>query len=194
MLENTPNQPTKFRTKNWVEINDDSRGTYNTKTQIKFKTSMLRTSLCHYNDANILVGKTIAITRVGDNDVVRRLNKRNKGVIFKNCAPFTDCISETNNTQIDNAKYIDVIMPMYNLIEFSDNYSKKRGRLWQYRDDPNDNITEYESFKYKVKITGETPDDGNAKNVEIAVSLRLPLSNFGELLKHYKSIVKLISF
>ena len=85
-------------------------------------------------------------------------------------------------------------MPMYNLIEFSDNYSKEGGRLWQYRDDPNDNITEYESFKCKVKITGETPDDGNAKNVEIAVSLRLPLSNFGELLKHYKSIVKLISF
>ena len=83
MLENTPNQPTKFRTKNWVEINDDSRGTYNTKTQIKFKTSMLRTSLCDYNDANILVGGTIAITGVGDNDVVRRLNKRNKGVIFK---------------------------------------------------------------------------------------------------------------
>ena len=154
LLENTPNQPTKFRTKNWVEINDDSRGTYNTKTQIKFKTSMLRTSLCHYNDANILVGKTIAITRVGDNDVVRRLNKRNKGVIFKNCAPFTDCISETNNTQIDNAKYIDVIMPMYNFIEYSDNHSKTSGGLRQhYRDDLNDNIREFELFRYKIKIT-----------------------------------------
>ena len=117
MLENTPNQPTKFRTKNWVEINDDSRGTYNTKSQIKFKTSMLRTSLCDYNDANILVGGTITIIVVGYNDVVRRLDKRNKGVIFKNWAPFTDCISEANNTQIDNAKYIDVIIPMYNFID-----------------------------------------------------------------------------
>ena len=116
MLENTPNQPTKFRTKNWVEINDDSRGTYNTKSQIKFKTSMLRTSLCDYNDANILVGGTITIIVVGYNSE-RRLDKRNKGVIFKNWAPFTDCISEANNTQIDNAKCIDVVIPMYNFIE-----------------------------------------------------------------------------
>ena len=78
---------------------------------------MLRTSLCDYNDANILVGGTITITVVGYNDVVRRLDKRNKGVIFKNWAPFTDCISEANNTQIDNAKYIDVIIPMYNFID-----------------------------------------------------------------------------
>ena len=74
--------------------------------------------------------------------------------MFKNCAPFTDCIYETNNAQIDNAKCIDVVMPMYNLIEYSDNYSKTSGSLWQYdRDDPNDNLTESESFKYKIKIT-----------------------------------------
>ena len=85
-------------------------------------------------------------------------------------------------------------MPMYNLIEYSNNYSKRWGRLWRYRDEPNDNITEYESLTYKIKIKGETPDDGNTKNVEIAVPLRLPLSDFGELLKYYKSIVKLISF
>ena len=66
--------------------------------------------------------------------------------------------------------------------------------MWQYKDDQNDDITEYESFKYKIKITGETPDDGSKKDVEIAVSLRLALSNFGELLKYHKSIVKLISF
>ena len=124
MLENTPNQPTKFRTKNWVDINYDLRGTYNTNSQIKFKTSMLRTSLCDYNDAYTLVNGTITITAAGDNDAARRLDERNRGVIFNNCVPFTDCISEINNTQIDNTKYIDVVMPMHNLIEYSDNYLK----------------------------------------------------------------------
>ena len=124
MLENTSNQPTKFRTKNWVDINYDLRGTYNTNSQIKFKTSMLRTSLCDYNDAYILVNGTITITAAGDNDAARRLDERNRGVIFNNCVPFTDCISEINNTQIDNTKYIDVVMPMHNLIEYSDNYLK----------------------------------------------------------------------
>ena len=124
MLENTPNQLTKFRTKNCVDINYDLRGTYNTNSQIKFKTSMLRTSLCDYNDAYILVNGTITITAAGDNDAARRLDERNKGLIFNNCVPFTDCISEINNTQIDNTKYIDVVMPMHNLIEYSDNYLK----------------------------------------------------------------------
>ena len=59
LLDNTPNQPTKFRTKNWIEINDDSHGMYNTNSQIKFKTSMLRSSLCDYSDADILVSGTI---------------------------------------------------------------------------------------------------------------------------------------
>ena len=82
------------------------------------------------------------------------IRRKKKKVIFKNCAPFTDCIYETNNAQIDNAKCIDVVMPMYNLIEYSDNYSKTSGSLWQYdRDDPNDNLAESESFKYKIKIT-----------------------------------------
>ena len=107
-----------------VEINDDSRGTCNTNSQIKFKTSMLRTSLCDYSDGYILVSGTIIITGEGNDDAARRLDERNKGVIFKNCAPFTDCISEVNNTQIDNAKDIDVVIPMYHLIEYSDNYSK----------------------------------------------------------------------
>ena len=63
--------------------------------------------------------------------------------MFKNCAPFTDCISEINNNQIDNAKYVDVVTPMYNLIEYSDNYLKTSVRLWQYyRYDTNDNMTQ----------------------------------------------------
>ena len=86
----------------------------------------------------------------------------------------TNFISSINNIQIDNAEYIDVVMPMYNLVEYSDNYSKTSGSLWQYyRDDPNDNITQSESFKYKFKITGKTPAAGNTENVKIAVPLNI---------------------
>ena len=117
------------------------------------------------------------------NDAAKRLNERNKRIIFTNCAPFTDCISEINNRQIDNAKYIDVVMPIYNLIEYSDNYLKTSGSLWKYcGDDPNDNTTQSESFKFKIKTTGKTPAAGNTKDVEIAMPLKY-LSNFGRLLK-----------
>ena len=72
----------------------------------------------------VVVNGTITITRAGANDKVKQLDETNKGVIFKKCAPFTDCISEINNTQIDNARYIDVIMPMYNSFEYGKNYLK----------------------------------------------------------------------
>ena len=81
---------------------------------------MLKSSLCDYIDAYILVKETIDV------------NTANKKVIFKNCAPFTNCISEINNTQVDNAKDIDTVMSIYNLIEYSNNYSKASGSLWQY--------------------------------------------------------------
>ena len=122
LLDNASNQPSKFRTKNWVEISDESRGTYNTNTRIKSKTTMLKSSLCNYSDAYILVkGKiTVNNTAAADADA----NNTNKKVIFKNCASFTECISRINNTQVDDAKCIDIIMLIYNLIEYSDNYSK----------------------------------------------------------------------
>ena len=129
MLDNTQNQPSKFRTKNWVEINDESRGTYSTNSQTKFKTSMLRSSLCDYSDAYIAVKGTITVPNIG---TVATQNNRNKEVIFKNCTPFTDWMSEINNTQIDNAKDIDVVMNIYNLIEYSENYSKASRSLWLY--------------------------------------------------------------
>ena len=126
LLDNASNQPSKFRTKNWVEINDESRGGYNVNSQIKFKTTMLKSILCDYSDAYILVKGTITVNNIGR---AAAPNNRNKKVIFKNCAPFTKCISKINNTQIDNAKYIDVVLPMYNLIEYSDNFSKTSGSL-----------------------------------------------------------------
>ena len=135
MLDNAPNQPSKFRTKNWIKINDESRGTCNTGAQIKFKTLILKSSLCDYSDVYILVKGNITVknTTAPDADA----NDTNKKVIFKNFPPFTDCISEINNTQVDNAKYVDAVIPVHNLIEYSDSYSKASGSLWKYyRDEP----------------------------------------------------------
>ena len=137
----------------WVEISDESRGTYNSN-DIRFKTTMQRSNLCDYADAYILVQGTITITGAENDDDGKRLDESNKGLIFKNCAPFTKCISRINNKDIDNAQDIDIVMPMYNLIEYSDNCSKTSGSLWQYyKDDPNNNVTRSESFKSNIKIT-----------------------------------------
>ena len=137
MLDNLSNQPSKFKTRNWVEINDESRGTY-TGNSSKFKTTMLGSNLCDYGDAYKLVNGTITITgRAGAQPnlaaprnaeqllAARQADERDKGVIFKNCAPFVKCISRINNTETDNAKDIDIVMPKYN-------YSKTPGSMWQY--------------------------------------------------------------
>ena len=130
LIDDASNQPSRFKTKNWVEINAESRGTYNVNSQIKIKTTMLKSSLWGYSDACILVKGTITVnsTAAADADA----NNTNKKIVFKNCAPFTNCISEINNTQVDNTKDIDIVMSFYNLIEYSDNYSKTFGSLWQY--------------------------------------------------------------
>ena len=169
MLNNTPNQPSKFKTQNPVKINDN---------QTRFKTSKSRLSLCDYSGTHIytccaymyiyniytyiLVKGTITVARATtaapDND--------NKEEIFKNCAPFINSIRRINNTQVDDAHDIDVVIQMYNLIEYSDNYLKTSGILWQfYKDVPNvdnngaivdftaDSATNW--FKIKQKITGK---------------------------------------
>ena len=176
-------QPSKFRTKNWVEINDESRGTYSVNSQIKLKTTTLKSSLCDYSDAYILVKGKITITGEGADAAARQADERDKGVAFKNCAPFTNFISEITNTLVDNAKDIDIVMPMYNLIEYSDNYAKTSGSLWQYfRDEPDDNLEDSESFKSKINIRVKTPDDNKEKNVEIMVPLKY-LTNFWRTLE-----------
>ena len=182
LVESTSDNLSKFRTRNWVEINDESRGNY-ANSDIRFKTTMLRSNLCDYTDSYILVKGTITITGTGANVDARNADERDKGVTFKNCAPFTKCISRINNTDIDNAHNIDIVMPIYNLNEYSDNYSKTSGSLWQYyKVDPSDNRENSESFKSKVKITGKTPNDGNTKDVEIIVPLK-DLSNFWRTLE-----------
>ena len=180
LIDRSSNEPSKYKKKNCVEINNESRGTYNVNSQINFKTTILRFRLYDYTDAYILVKGKIAITGAGDDSAARQADERDKGVAFKSCAPFTNCISEINSTQIDNAKDIDILMPMYNLIEYSDNYSKTSGSLWQYyRDEPNDNLENSKSFKSKIKITGKHSAAGNEKGVNIMVSLKY-LSNFLE--------------
>ena len=103
LLDNTLNQTSKFRAKNQFEINNDSRGTYNTNSQNEFETLLLQASLCDYSNTNIL---TYFFFKRG----------------FENCASFTDGISKINKTQLDNAKEIDVVITIHNLIKYSDNY------------------------------------------------------------------------
>ena len=111
LLDNEINQSSKFRTGNWVEINDEARGTY-TGNDIKSETAMLRSNLCDYADIYILVKGTVTITGAWANDAAKQLDERNKGVTFKNWAPFIKCISRINKTEIDNAKDIDIVIPM----------------------------------------------------------------------------------
>ena len=142
---------------------------------IKFETTMLKSSSCDYRDAYILVKGTVTVpyTAAADADG----NNANEKVIFKNCAPFVNCISELNNTQVDNAKDIDIVTPMYNLIEYNDNYSKRSGSLRQYcKDIPTANkigeLFEFnegnamDSFNLKAKIAGQTGYTG-IKEVKI---------------------------
>ena len=168
-LKDESSKPSKFRTKNCVEINDDVRGVCSPNKQIRFKTSMSRSSLCDYSDAYILVKGNISVNNTAADGAAA--NNTNKKVILKNCAPFTNCVSKINNIQIDNAEYIDIVMSMYNLIEYSDNYSKTSRSLWQYCKeipaiDNDGNITDFnganatDSFNFKTRITGQTNDNG----------------------------------
>ena len=106
LLDSASNKLSKFRKRNWIEINNDIRGAYSPNKQIRSKRTMLRSSLCDYSDAYILVKGNISL----NNTAAAAANNTSKKVIFKNCAPFTNCISQISNTQIDNAEYIDIVM------------------------------------------------------------------------------------
>ena len=122
-------QPSKLITQKWVKMNDKPRGIYSINSDIRFKTTILKSSLCNYSDAYILVKGAITITGTGADKAVRQTDEKNKQVAFKNCAPFINWISEINSIQVDNAKHLVVVMPLYSLIEYSDNYSKTSGSL-----------------------------------------------------------------
>ena len=141
----------RYVTTKWIEVYDQSEKNYNPNKKIRIKTSMLRSDLCDFSDAYIVVKGDITVTN--PNNV-----KRNKIVASKNNAPFVNCISKINGIKIYNAEDLDVVMPMYNLLEYSKNYKKATGSLWNYyRDQPSIPFsTSSESFNYKTSITGNT--------------------------------------
>ena len=139
ILGTTPNHVPRFITKKWIEVHDQSGNVedrYKPSKQIRFKTSMLRSGLCDFSDAYIVVKGTITLTKSDGNGII---DIRNTFLAFKNNAPFTNCISKINNVLIGSAEDLDVVMPVYNLFEYSKNYRKATGRLCSYyRDESND--------------------------------------------------------
>ena len=148
----------RFVTKKWIKVYDQSEKNYNPNKEIRIKTSMLRSDLCDFNYAYIVVKGDIT---VANPDVA----KRNKEVIFKNNAPFINCISKINGVKIDTAEDLEVAMAMYNFLEYSKNYKKTTGSLWNcYRDQPSNPLSSNsESFKYKISITGNAYNIGAAE-------------------------------
>ena len=156
LLDSTDNENSKFATKKWYVIDSESKGNYSQDDPIKFLTKSLESSLCDYSDAYILVTGNITAT---PNNAIRQVG-------FKTCAPFKNCRTEINDIFIDNADFINITIPMYNLIVYSDNYSETSGSLWNFKRDEiiNDaNITydnNFPSFKYKASIIGNAENNG----------------------------------
>ena len=135
---------------------------------------MLRSDLCDFNDAYIVVKGDITLEV--DNDA----NKSNKNLAFKNNASFINGISKINGKKNDNAENLDVVIPMYNLLEYSKNYRKTTGRLRNYyKDEPSNPLSfNSESFKYKTNIVGKTPENNDSlTNAKVVIPLK-HLSNF----------------
>ena len=154
LLNGSDNENSKFATKKWYVIDSESKGNYSHHDPIKFLTKSIESSLCDYSDAYILVTGNINVTG-GDN---------NTKVAFKNWAPFKKCRREINETFVDDAEHINIAMPMYNLIEYGENYSDTSGSLWQFKRDEstgNINLTNNNSssFKYKANLISNTDAD-----------------------------------
>ena len=171
LLNDPDNENSKFATKEWYVIDSESKRNYSDENKIKFLTSSLESNLCDYSDAYILVTGNVNVTG-GD---------ANTKVAFKNCAPFRKCRTEINETFIDDAQHINIAMPMYSLIEYSDNCSDTPGNLWQFKRDEieedfdltldaNRIRNNSSSFKYKSSFIT------NRNGVKIAVPLKY-LSN-----------------
>ena len=170
LLNSTENEYSKFATKKWCVIDSESKGNYSHENPSKFLTNSLESSICDYSDAYILVTGNINVAGAD-----------NTKVAFKNCSPFRKCRIEINETFIDEAEDINIAMPMYNFIEYSDNYSDTSGSLWQFRGDEIegnvdltvDNHIPNNSSSYKYKSSLIT----NRNGIKIAGPLKY-LSNF----------------
>ena len=169
LLGSTLDKVPRFITKKWIEVYDHSRKPYSSKKQIRFETSMLRSDLCDYSDAYILVKGKITVTNPNNNAYDKKL-------ALKNNAAFISCISKINGELIENAEDLDIVMPMYNLLEYSKNYRNTTGSLFNYyRDEPNSGtesdganainypIKDSKSFNYKTSITGELEGNNTEK-------------------------------
>ena len=175
----------KFATSKWYIINDQNNGQYSigndNDSTIKTETKVIKPNLCDYPDAYILVTGDIKITNIAENT----------NVAFKNCAPFTRCATHINDEHIETAENLDIIMPMYNLTECSDNYAESSGSFYQFKrdksrrnDDGNPHNVALENltpFKYKASLLGKATDadenDRSLKNTKIEVPSKY-LSNF----------------
>ena len=173
LLNGSDNDNSKFATKKWYIIDSESNGNYSQNDEIKFLTRSIESSLCDYSDAYILV--TGSITATPNSAAIQ--------VVFKNCAPFEKCRTEINETFVDKTDFINITMPMYNLIEYSDNYSSTSGSLWHFARDKiinNADATNDDnapSFKHKASLIGKTEANRTKNGVKIAVPLKY-LSNF----------------
>ena len=169
LLNGSDNENAKFATKNWYVIDSESKCKYSHHNPIKFLTKSIESS--DYSDAYILVTGNITLTKaisvpacspVGTVPQRKQELTEATQVAFKNCAPFKDCRTEINDTFVDYANFINITMPMYNLIEYSDNYSDTSGSLWDFKRDEivnNANVTNDDnapSFKYKASNIGNT--------------------------------------
>ena len=135
------------------------------------------------NKSYTAITGTEGAEHAAERQTAKQNDGKSEGVIFKNCAPFINSISKISSTQVDNAKYLDVVMPIYTFIECSDDYSKTSGSLLQYYRDQTGEVdnaakTDSKTFKSKVKTIGKTPDSGNTMDVKLTVPLKY-LSNFG---------------
>ena len=169
----------KFVTREYVRVNSLST-TYNENQSIRFKTPMLRSNLCDYSDAYIFVEGTITVTAPGVNNNTNNIrDKRNRPLILKNNAHFVSCITRINGELIEDANDLDIVMSMYNLLEYSKNYRKTIGSFYNYyrdelSDDVDDNnfdnikVVNSNTFKYKNKIIGNTYDvDAGAQGYDV---------------------------
>ena len=195
--DNESEKLSKFVTREYVKVNSSSNA-YNENKTIRFKTPMLRSNLCDYSDAYVLVKGTITVTAPGANNNANNIrDKRNRPLILKNNAPFFSCITRINDKLIEDADDLDIVMPMYNLLEYSKNYRKTIGSLYNYhrdelRDDADDNnfnnikVINLNTFKYKNKITGNTYNvNAGAQGYDVnkngmqEVELAIPLKYLG---------------
>ena len=179
------NKVPRFITKKWIEVQSQSGNTYNTSKPIRFKTSMLRSDLWDYSDAYVWVKGKIIVTNENENA------NFNKELTLKNNAPFISCISKIYGELVENVDDLDIVMPMYNMLEYSKNYEKTSGSLFNYyRDEPSEliigdgnnainiSIRNSKSFVYKTEITGSL-DAGQDEKEDVTIAIPLKyLGNF----------------